>query len=131
MSDFVEVVINVRYGGFGLSNEAKNLYKERSNGVLHEGIRHDLVLVQIVKELGTDANDKFSELSIEKIPVEFKNCYVINEYDGMESIDLSPELLVKYKLSNMDVDNLSLEECKTVLEEYKKIISTCYYIFDE
>src|ERR1700679_2410102 len=117
MSDFVEVVINVRYGGFGLSNEAKNLYKERSNGVLHEGIRHDIVLVQIVKELGTDANDKFSELSIEKIPVEFKNCYVINEYDGMESIDLSPELLVKYKLSNIDVDNLSLEECKTVLEE--------------
>ena len=70
-----KIVINNCHGGFGLSEEALKLYKDR------EGIktidfwdnsipRDSKTLVQIVQELGKKADGKYSELGIVEVPDE-------------------------------------------------------------
>lgn len=91
-----KVVINVCYGGFGLSKEASEIL--RSQGVdidpcygylPDDGLRHDKRLVEVVEMLGEKANSKFSKLKIVEInsPI-----YRIDEYDGMESVDTPSSL---------------------------------------
>jgi len=46
--------------------------------------RSDPLLVQVVEELGREANDNFAELKIIDIPDDME--YEIDEYDGMETI---------------------------------------------
>jgi hypothetical protein len=46
--------------------------------------RHDPILVQVVEELGEEADTKYSRLTIVEIPDDTE--YEINEYDGIESI---------------------------------------------
>lgn len=82
-----KVVINRCHGGFGLSDQAEQLYKERKditdpNWYHWEIPRDDPVLVQIVEEMGEDADGMYSELGIVEIP-EDVNWYV-EEYDGLE-----------------------------------------------
>lgn len=92
MADHHEVVINVRYGGFGISREAEDAYVSKTGCNCEdvesylEGNRDDPVLVQIVKELGTRANDEHSSLKIVHIPAQYARYYQIIEYDGLESI---------------------------------------------
>ena len=47
--------------------------------------RNDKHLVQVVEELGTEANTSFSNLEV--IEIENGRWYKINEYDGYESIE--------------------------------------------
>ena len=47
--------------------------------------RDDPILVQVVKELGKEANGECATLKIVRIPDDIK--WVINEYDGFESIE--------------------------------------------
>ena len=104
-----DVVINDDFGGFGLSNQAierlfelknwKLIKQDRDTGVTFyykESIdnynlfdeyalpRDDSDLVQVVKELGEKANNRFSSLKIVNIPDDVK--WHINEYDGKEHI---------------------------------------------
>jgi hypothetical protein len=44
--------------------------------------RDDPILVRVVEELGSDADDSFAELKIVEIPEDVK--WTIEEYDGME-----------------------------------------------
>lgn len=46
--------------------------------------RYDATLIQIVEELGEKANGSAANLSVEEIPD--GTAFIINEYDGMESI---------------------------------------------
>jgi len=46
--------------------------------------RDDPILVQVVKELGSDANGRCAELKIVKIPDDVE--YTIEEYDGNEHV---------------------------------------------
>lgn len=46
--------------------------------------RDDPVLVQVVEELGKEANDNYAELKIVEIPSDLD--YEIQNYDGLESI---------------------------------------------
>lgn len=59
-----------------------------------ESHRHNPLLVSVVEELGTDANGKYSDLKIVEIPVEYYESYTIKEYDGEESIDYNPIILI-------------------------------------
>lgn len=113
-----KVVINNCYGGFGLSNEAfdwliehglgKGYYQENPNYIPNskgylsnqkyylsytpEIPRHHPLLVQCVEELGNKANGPFSDLIVVEIS---GNEYLIDEYDGLESIK-TPEMKVDW-----------------------------------
>ena len=51
--------------------------------VPHNVDRHDPVLVQVVEELGKEANGPHADLRIEEVD----GPYRIDEYDGMESVE--------------------------------------------
>lgn len=79
----VKVVINNRFGGFGLSKEAVAFIEAATNEPVDEycHTRHCEHLVNAVEILGAEADGIGSEL----IVVELKgNRYIIDEYDGME-----------------------------------------------
>ena len=81
------VLINNDWGGFSLSDEAETRYKEMA-GVTDENFsyydisRDDPYLIQIVREMGQDANGSYSSLKIVEIPADVD--WEIGEYDGRE-----------------------------------------------
>ena len=83
----MKVVYNNCYGGFSLSKEAIDLYKEltgKSGEISEYGIsRHDPALVKVVEILGKKANGYVADLRVKEIE---GNKYRIEEYDGMESV---------------------------------------------
>jgi hypothetical protein len=80
------IVINTVHGGFGLSEPAREIYKERrgiADPVYDSNIaRDDPVLVAIVRELGKSANGKYADLKIVEVP--YGVDWTIEEYDGVE-----------------------------------------------
>jgi hypothetical protein len=81
------IVINVDWGGFSLSEEAEEQYKKLT-GITDEDFtyydieRDDPYLVQIVREMGMDANGTYAHLKIVEIPGDVE--WEIGEYDGRE-----------------------------------------------
>jgi hypothetical protein len=83
----MKIVINDCHGSFGLSKEALALYNERTGTVVtHESDieRNNLILVEIVEQLGNAANGDFAELKVVEIPDDVE--WIIQEYDGDEWI---------------------------------------------
>ena len=80
------IVINICYGGFGLSEEAEARYKEITGKDFPlyswDIKRDDPALIQTIKELGDKANNRYSELRIVEIPDGVQ--WQIEEYDGNE-----------------------------------------------
>ena len=87
----IEVVINARFGGFGLSEAARLRYEELSgvkfdyygSGTRQEQ-RTDPILIQIVHEMGEKANGKCAKLVVVDVPKDVK--WHIHEYDGFEHV---------------------------------------------
>ena len=83
-----KIVINTDYGGFSLSDEALDLYKILTGippvDEIHfwELARDDVVLVQIIEQLGDRASGGYAKLSIVEVPDGVK--WHISEYDGIE-----------------------------------------------
>ena len=91
-----KVVINVCYGGFGLSQEAQDMYcaqkgidpgEWNSYGFYENFHEYDLerddpVLVDVVERLGEQACGNYSSLKIVEIPEDVK--WMVEEYDGAE-----------------------------------------------
>ena len=48
--------------------------------------RTDLYLIEVVKELGKEANGFYSDLKIVEIPDELADNYIIENYDGYETL---------------------------------------------
>ena len=84
-----KVVYNSCYGGFGLSEKAKNLLNElKGEEVCYYDLpRHDKDLVAVVEELGSEANGMFACIKIATIN---SDRYRISEYDGWEQV-ITPE----------------------------------------
>lgn len=103
-----KVVINAKYGGFGLSDEATREYlrrtgREWTETEIYSGLvsfevigdddwyqldipRTDPVLVALVEEWGERANGDCASLEIVELPK--GTLYMIDEYDGRESIQV-------------------------------------------
>jgi hypothetical protein len=95
----MKIVINKRYGGFGLSKMALEAYASRK-GINpgewddrynyfkdlyeHEITRNDADLIAVVESLGPLANGHAAELKIVEIPDGIN--WGIHSYDGMEHI---------------------------------------------
>lgn len=77
----MKVVINRDYGGYALSEIAKDLL-----GIEHDNDieRDDPRLVEIVEKLGKEANTSYSNLLVVEIPDDMP--FYIHEYDGFEVI---------------------------------------------
>ena len=88
-----KVVINTCFGGFGLSDEAEEMYRAAKNIADPEGLyywdiaRDDADLVRIVEQLGEKANTTCSQLKVVEVPmwVQSKGWH-IHEYDGSEHV---------------------------------------------
>lgn len=104
----MKIVINACYGGFGLSHEAVMRYAEikginlvwkQSRSLKHyykdsvsddnyfsetDIPRDDPALVQVVEELGHDADGDCANLKIVEIPDDVE--WHIHEYDGSEHV---------------------------------------------
>jgi hypothetical protein len=80
-----KVVYNNCYGGFDLSEEAKELYTKLNGKSVEydEYCRHDPILIKVIETLGDAASSSCSDLKIKIIK---GNKYIIDEYDGMESV---------------------------------------------
>lgn len=81
------VVINNCYGGFGLSDKAKDMYKKLAcitdpSWYDRDIERDDPYLVKVVKDLGMAANGPHSNLKIVEIPGDVD--WLVQEYDGAE-----------------------------------------------
>jgi hypothetical protein len=127
----VKVAYNNCFGGFGLSKEGLELYNKKRDALnlpqvskYGSYVRHDVSLIEVIEELGTNANGKYSELRIYEIPNEYMNCYYINEYDGKESVQCDRGKLIKYKYLNLNVDELSDLECRDYLKDIVRILSS-------
>lgn len=83
-----QIVINVKHGGFGLSEQAQARYRELAGVGLSEYCweldRSDPHLVKTVLELGSEANGRYAELKVVTIPDDVE--WTICEYDGCEWI---------------------------------------------
>jgi len=103
-----KIVYNACYGGFGLSQKAIQRYSDLAGLGLtykkHEDSpwsdwytpdgeywrdddisRSDPLLVQVVEELGKEADGMCARLMIDELPA--GTLYRIDEYDGMESVE--------------------------------------------
>ena len=90
----MKILFNNCFGGFRLSEKAIQMYNKRKgtdykySHQLDRGFRDDETLIQIVEELGAEANGEgHSELAIAEIP-DGAHWY-IEEYDGVETIQYS------------------------------------------
>jgi len=81
-----KVVINVCYGGFSLSDEARQDYRKRSGKDFwdYDAERDDPILVSIVEEYGESADGNCAQLKVVEIPDDVE--WEIDEYDGFEHI---------------------------------------------
>lgn len=83
-----KIAINTEFGGFSLSDEAIDLYKILTGIPPVEDVKYweiardNVVLVQIIEQLGDRANSRYSELKIIEIPDDVE--WHIHEYDGIE-----------------------------------------------
>jgi hypothetical protein len=109
IDDLLEVVISDSYGGYELSQEAKDLLKKRDNKNEYRGHRHDPILVSVVKELGEKSWTKYSRPIVINIPRKYKNYYAISEYDGREDI------VIKYDLFKLDHVKLNMKMISDIL----------------
>ena len=107
----MKIVINKKYGGFDLSEEAVLLYgdkkglniiaqqDEKIKTITHYFLneekeensfcewdieRNDPVLVEVVEQLGDLANSRYAKLKIVEVPDDVK--WYIHDYDGIESV---------------------------------------------
>lgn len=103
----MKLLINVCYGGYGLSNEALELWAKKKNMVLtkktteygdydyyvdgdtiisgYDIDRDDPTIIEVFEELGSErTSGNHAELSLVELPDDCE--YSITEYDGWESI---------------------------------------------
>lgn len=82
----MKVVISERFGGFGLSAAAMERMRELGwDGKYDRAIaRDDARLVQVVEEMGADANSRYWDLKVIEIPDGVG--WHVHEYDGYESV---------------------------------------------
>lgn len=85
----MKVVVNKRYGGFGLSEKARKMLNAEDITKVWEleetENRNNPELINVVETLGDEVNTRFSELAVVEIP-ETATDWEINEYDGFETV---------------------------------------------
>ena len=90
-----KVLFNARYGGFGISEKAKEkmieygMSEETLNTIYYSRkFRSNAIAIKVFEELGEEFGDKYSNIECIDVPIEYD--YFIDEYDGFENVELRP-----------------------------------------
>ena len=113
------VALNGCFGGFGLSDEAKALYKKKSGKEFDSWYddRKCPYLIKTIEELGTErasgwcSNIYFEEISQDTIDA---NAWEIDEYDGSETLKINYEKIELYN------EKIKKDEFENNLSEFLK-----------
>lgn len=81
----MKIVINVCYGGFGLSDEASDFFAKKLEWVNDFDLRTNPLFIQKVEENSQWVSSYYSKLRVVEIPNEVTD-WTIDEYDGLERI---------------------------------------------
>lgn len=101
------VAYNSCFGGFSLSKQAINYLKSLGLDYNNNVLRHDPRLIQTIRELGDAANGSFAKLKIATI---YGNKYIIEEYDGRESV-VVPKDIEWINIKKINIEFKILEGC--------------------
>jgi len=123
------------YGGWNLSRKAIKMYRERTGKINTENPedniyflyieRHDPILLEIYKELGTEFDGKYSQSEIEEIPKKYENYYTITEYDGLETV------VIDYHKYDKDMYKINIETIlKSEMNNDDKIKELEKFVFE-
>ena len=89
----IPIMYNTCYGGFSLSEATITEYNRRKspdtpklNAMGLHIDRTDPLMIQIIWEMGKQANGMCSDIHLDHIPPQYKNNYYIQEYDGTETV---------------------------------------------
>ena len=74
------------YTNKDLGDVVKGYIADEDRVELNDTMREDETLIEVVEELGAEANSKFSSLVIVKVPESVAKDYVIDNYDGIETL---------------------------------------------
>ncbi len=130
----IGVAVNRCYGGFSLSEKAVEMLRTRLGdpkiqsysfqyyyGDDDEGrySRHHPILIEVIKELGEEADGPFAEIVIDYIEEKYKGFYSISEYDGMEGVKINYN-----KFANHEIKQILYSEYddSTKIQKMKEII---------
>lgn len=99
-TQLIGFIYNKAYGGFGYSQLALDEYSKRTTSKKNKygPYRTDQVMVDIVKELGAEANGQYAELEIVYIEPKYQAFIDVDEYDGKETVGINWNM---YLLANI------------------------------
>ena len=134
--EYIEVLYNECYGGFGISKEALALYNKKllernSTAEIKKDCyffnRTDPILLEVYHEMdggssnqGEGFNRSSSKIIIDKIQKIYKDYYVISEYDGQETVNVDYNRFELKEIKRIANDeNLSFEERIKQIQEFK------------
>jgi hypothetical protein len=125
----IGVAVNRCYGGFSLSEKAVEILRTRigdpnikcySFDSSQKYPRHHPILIEVIKELGEEADGCFSEIVIEYIEEIYKDFYSISEYDGMEGVNINFNRFRNEQLKNIlyseETDSIKVIKMKEILK---------------
>ncbi len=109
----MKIVVNRCFGGYSLSTQAMNMYRELSGNTdpefkYHHIERNDPIFVDIVERLGEDASGPYGYLEVFEIPDGLS--YEISEYDGLEDFITYLEVGVLDLINGFDNKMLELAQ---------------------
>jgi len=112
------IVINTRYGGFSLSEEACKVLNCDFEG--RNIKRSDPRLLDLMDLLGSKyCSGKYAELTIAEIPDSWDGCWKMEEFDGYESVEFDGESWFVKQLIGRD--KLTKKEIAKILNTYQAI----------
>jgi len=79
-----KIVINNCFGGFGLSEEAREMLGRPLDSYDWEVRRDDPKLVEVVEKLGCGSYGRHAKLKIIEIPEDIE--WELSDYDGIETV---------------------------------------------
>lgn len=106
-----KVVINRRFGGFGLSDRAMEELCRLGDTSDDDSFvnRRSPLLVQVVENLGSEAaSGKYAKLKVVQIPTKLVPFFYISEYDGMERVDYDWKNVFVDFLNRLTPDNVNV-----------------------
>lgn len=105
----IGVLYNDCYGGFNISEKAFEMYNEKTEKgelkSMHFLCRHNPVLIEILNEIGEEEfSGDCAAIKVQYIDKKYKNFYNIEEYDGMEHVEILYDRYNLYLINTIAFD---------------------------